>query len=79
MATQLRLQKHQVSDLKILCNLEASELDRLIEHLKGLKPSPLHPNDLRKALITVFGAREDVVEALLRQMLSLYALIGQMG
>lgn len=79
MATQLRLTRHQLSDLQKIRDVELGEIDLIIRQLKGITPTPLHPEDLRKALGAVLQSQDETIEALIRQMLSLHAVMGQMS
>ncbi len=79
MASVLRLHPHQVADLKTLTTLDVPVLQQVVTSLLQLSPKPLESKALRDEIRKTIPDREDVADALLRQTLGLYALMGQLN
>lgn len=78
MATQLRLLRHQLTDLAIIRDLKVEAIQRLIEAIRGMQPLPLRPETLRHVIAQSLTDNPEAVESLIRQILSLYPLMAQM-
>lgn len=78
MATSLRLHRQQLGDLKVIASLDVDSLSRVLEHLRSLENSPLQPKQLRAEIRSVLPESKEAVDAIMRQMLGLHGLIGQM-
>jgi hypothetical protein len=76
MSLNLRLTKHQLADLKQICELETGRLAKVQSKLGELQRPTLRPQDLLTEVGTILG--EDT-EPIVRQLLSLQGLIRQTG
>ncbi len=79
MASPLRLHPNQVADLKTICSIDVESLQRLVTTLQKLSPPPLQLKQLRLEITRVVTDQEPATDALLRQLMGLYELIGQLG
>ena len=79
MATQLRLQRHQLADLQLIRDIPPPSLGKVLEQLNKLGSTPVRPTKLRAALCLALPEQERVVDAMLRQVLSLSGLMRQAG
>ena len=78
MATSLRLARQQIADLKTIAGIDGDSLQRVVDHLRGLKESPLQPKQLRGEISSILPESKEAVDVIMRQMLGLHGLIGQM-
>ena len=79
MATRMRLRKHQIDDLKAICDLGSEGLRSVADQLTDLTPPPMSPDSLFDAVVVMIPNQKSVAEALIRQVLSLHSLIRQGG
>lgn len=79
MASVLRLHPQQLADLKALTTVDAALLKRVVSSLLELSPRPLDSKTLRDNVRNIIGDREEVADALVRQTLGFYALMGQLN
>lgn len=74
MPTRLTLRAQQLDNLKVMVALGPEALERLAVRLRDLPGSSFTAAHLREAISEVLPDREDDCDAILRQMMSLYAL-----
>lgn len=76
MGFRLRATKHQLTDLKKVCELGTERLTKVQARLSGIQRPTLRAHDLLVEVGTILG---DDAEPLVRQLLSLQGLIRQTG
>lgn len=79
MAIPIRLDPHQLEDLKVILELGPEKLRDVVERVRRLKSAPISPDKLFGAVADVLGERKDAAESLVREALTLYRWIRQGG
>jgi len=77
MATQMQLGESQIRDFQVLRDLGTDVLSSVVQHLDGLDPVPLNPNELFVAIKGCFEGDGRSAECVMRQALSLNGLMRQ--
>jgi len=63
----------------MIATLDIETLRQIVSRVQSLTPAPLQPSRLRSELLPLLGKQDSIADAIIRQMLGLYALMGQQG
>ena len=77
MATQRKLERHQIEDLEVIRELGPETLRAIVDRLGELDPAPLRPEKLFDTVVEVLADRKDAADSVVRQALSLHGLVRQ--